>query len=406
MGYSGADIYRRMNAVPNTTETLDAAQVTAHQLMVRHERIADRIARIQDGIHGYWEGDAAERANTGMIPILNASKQAASDLGIGKNSMYEQNSAFHEVRGRLEPLEDDFPPISFGSFPWESSARDTTAEWVRKNQNNIQQYEVYASSSEANGTNLAREYPVLDPAVGGMAVGSAPTSGQVGEPSDSGPAVRVPDRDAGPVSAPRPDSPRGGGSWTPPPPEHTPEPQPRLPVAKDTEPSQHPDDSTNASRFTPPPTGSPDSTAYRPPASGTAPPGGPGQGGTGFGPVGSGGATGFGPRGSGGYGGSGGARGFGPGTGGQPAPGRGTGAVPPGGSNPAGSARGPGQAGAPGRPGAMGAPMGAGAGRGKGGEDEEHQRKTKVPGEDPDEVFGGLPEGTKTVPPTIGDTNK
>jgi hypothetical protein len=49
----------------------------------------------------------------------------------------------------------------------------------------------------------------------------------------------------------------------------------------------------------------------------------------------------------------------------------------------------------------MGGPMGGGGRGGQSGEDEEHQRKITVPGDDPDSIFGGQYE--RTTPPVIGE---
>lgn len=48
----------------------------------------------------------------------------------------------------------------------------------------------------------------------------------------------------------------------------------------------------------------------------------------------------------------------------------------------------------------MGAP---GGGKGGGGDEEEHERKFVLPTSDPDDIFGGIPEGSIVVPPVIGE---
>jgi hypothetical protein len=47
----------------------------------------------------------------------------------------------------------------------------------------------------------------------------------------------------------------------------------------------------------------------------------------------------------------------------------------------------------------MGGPLGRGGDK---EEDEEHKRLDILQEPDPDELFGGFPDGMKPVPPTIG----
>ncbi|SEB30063.1 hypothetical protein SAMN04489727_0257 [Amycolatopsis tolypomycina] len=130
--------------------------------------------------------------------------------------------------------------------------------------------------------------------------------------------------------------------------------------------------------------------------------GGPGVTGR-IGTPGTGGEPGSGRRGTGGE--PGGGRG-GTGSGSRPGGGRGGSGSEPGGRSGAGrfgepGAARPGLAGAAGKPGAgaMGAPVGRGSEK---EEDKEHKRLDILQEPDPDELFGGFPDGMKPVPPTIG----
>jgi hypothetical protein len=60
-----------------------------------------------------------------------------------------------------------------------------------------------------------------------------------------------------------------------------------------------------------------------------------------------------------------------------------------------------GVAGASGKPG-VGGGMAGPMGRGQKEEDKEHKRLEVLQEPDPDELFGGFPDGMKPVPPTIG----
>jgi len=47
--------------------------------------------------------------------------------------------------------------------------------------------------------------------------------------------------------------------------------------------------------------------------------------------------------------------------------------------------------------------MGAPGASGGQGSDDEHERKFTITPDDPDDVFGGIPDGTTVAPPVIGE---
>lgn len=418
MAYTGAEIFMKMNSNCNTTQRLDAAQLASHRLEVVHREMADSLSNGQKSLNKFWKGDGAETASSGLTPLITTSTETADRLKNVRESMYEQNSAFHETRGALRPVSTERPDDS-GLFDYTSigasDAEKAAADWDTDTRHNIAQYDGYDRLTQANRGKVTVEYAPVDPSSGAGNVTTAQSAGSVSQPGGSGPYAGSGNGYNAPTSA----SGYSGGTGAPlapPPPVNSPPPAPpppqnQVPPAANWRPPQFGGTAPSQANPNQPPT----NPGYRPPNSGYGNPGpryNPGQGGfgpmggSGFGPTGSGGGSGgFGPRGStgGGYGG-GGARGFGP-TGGSPAPqpgmGRGTAAVPPGAENTPGRGGAPGSSGsAGGRGGAMGAPMGGGRG-GRGGEDEEHERKITVPGDDPDSVFGGHYE--RTTPPVIGE---
>ncbi|SFP82847.1 hypothetical protein SAMN05421810_103539 [Amycolatopsis arida] len=420
MAYSGAEIFWLMNANAATTEKLDAAQQASHRLEVTHQQMAVTLGRGQMELLQFWKGGGAESASAGLVPLIETSVDAAAKLQAARESMYEQNSAFHETRGALRPLETERPQFDFNDVVLGNPVEVAT-RWVADNQNNIARYEAYSAATEANRSRLAFDYQPAGLAPGGSVDTTTPAS-SVDHPGGTSPNVRGGSAYDGPTTT---SGYRGGtgGAVAPPPQVNAPAPtpQPQAPAATWTSPTRQPGDATAPSRTAPPPRTPGGGTGYRPPpGQGGTPPPRPNPGfGPGYGPTGGGTGTSPGPR-TGGYGPTGGApraggggygaapgRGFGPiggnpgAPGAPPAPGRGSGVGMPG---EPGAAR-PGAAGAPGATGRGGAPMGApmgaaGGGRGKGAEDEEHQRKIQVPGEDPEQVFRG--QLGKTTPPTIG----
>lgn len=401
-GYTGAEVYRRMNAFPQNAALLEEAYQAATKLQSAHTELADRLARIQGKMDGKWSGEASAKAQAGLNPLIQTSHQASEDLNRSAQSMSGQNSAFHDTKARLVPLATTRPStddlasyLPFGASDSEKAA----AQWDTDDRTNKQAYGTYYAITDSNRNAAAKEYPVLNAAPAGIAVGTAPAPPPVtGFNGVSGTGSgRKGIGASGGHHAGGPSAPSGAPTPGPSSPESV-----TAPGSHDiTQPGGRPSDSTTTSGYTPP----------KPPVS-TAPGFGTGLLPT-FGPVGTGGDTshggGIGSLGGGvpGSRGPGGLTGGAPGTGagaGQPlGGGRGSGVGMPGET---GTAR-PGGIGSPaGAAGAKGVPgmggMAPGAGKGKASEDEEHQRKVTLPDQDADELFGGTPDGMKPVPPTIG----
>lgn len=432
MAYTGQQIFALMNGNCNTTTRMDSAQVAAASLTGTHHEIVSELSEIQAVMSGAWEGGAAAQANAGMNPFIDTSNVAAGHLDSAGSNLHAQNSVFHDVRGKLQPVGGDrpddtglFDTLSIGA----SDAEKDAAKWDAANKNNIEQYGVYSNGSTANGSGMvAQHYPPITPELGtaGLTQPTAPSAvdaagGQVSTvhgpgsgvvsgpgggsppPAGAGPGLQYPG-----VNGPATPRPAATGPTTPaaaaPPVQDVTRPAAYLPGAG---------------------TGSgPDGSGVGRPAHSA---GGSGAGLVpgGFGPAGPGGQSSNGPAGragtnvapgtgtgtgSGLAGGrvAGGGIGSGPGSGvGGPGPGagltpgKGVGVGVPGTTGAGGAgAAGSGAAGPRGGAGMGGMAPAGGAGRGKGGEDEEHQAKITIPGDDPDELFGGTPG--RTTPPVIG----
>ncbi len=424
-GYTGADVYARMHRYGGNTASLDSGQQAAEALKSAHEELVTRIARLQGKMDASWEGDAAGKAKAGLTPLLETSQQASEDLGRSAQSLTAQNGGFHSTLNKLTPMDANRPDTNdlasyspFGASDSEKSA----ARWDDADRNNKEAYGSYVATTNGNRNSSAKDYPVLNAAPAGIAVGSAPsvggTSGPTGGTGSSG-GYSGGFHGGGHTSDP------SGGYASSPSGGHTSSPSGSIlgssPVSSSVPPpatgSAHLPGSGNASAEH---ASAPDSTTtagYTPKApvsdapgfgSGRLPTFGPATSGTdstgggfglptgGFGAPGGSGESSIGGRaGSGGnagsrIGGSGPQLGTGAGTGtGTPASGQ--------------SAARPGTVGGTGAKGSPGVGgMGAGAGKGKGTEDEEHQRKVTYLDDDVDELFGGYPDGMRPTPPTIG----
>ncbi|WP_103350647.1 hypothetical protein [Amycolatopsis sp. CA-128772] len=413
---------------------------TAEEMAAKHVEARDMMARLQSAMSEAWTGNAAGQAQAGAGPLLAASEVSAVHLSAAREALVTQGSDYADLKNKVGDGPGPQPGEDFLSrhLPMLTNKDEEIAGWNAKAQEVVQHYGTYFGQSGDNTAGLPSDYGDLTLPAGGADIEHA------GKP----PAVTPPgghdDRTAGtrqvqPVDHRETPIPGQDISW-----------QQQRPGATDphtttgsTGPGQN--DTTHTSGLSPvASTGdSPNRPGYpslpgggfgRDGGSGdinarlgTGVPGLPGTGGPGTGGpgrVGSGGEPGGGrtgtgpgsPRGGGGEPG-GGRTGTGPGSprGGVGEPGGGrTGTGPgsprsgvgePGGRSGTGRFGEPGMSragvtGAAGKPGAGG--LGGPLGRGEKEEDKEHKRLDILQEPDPDELFGGFPDGMKPVPPTIG----
>ncbi|WP_051165695.1 hypothetical protein [Amycolatopsis orientalis] len=411
-GYTGADVYARMHRYGGNTASLDSGQQAADALKSAHETLITRISRLQGKMDASWEGDAAGKARAGLTPLLETSRQASEDLGRSAQSLTEQNSGFHGTLNKLTQMDASRPDTndlaSYSPFG-ASDSEKAAARWDDADKNNKEAYGAYVATTDGNRNASAKDYPVLNAAPAGVAVGSAPGDGGTsGPPGGTGGTGGTTGMTGGSGSlhggySPSAGGPGSAGSSVPSPGSSS----SHLPGAGNS-PAQHAPapDSTTAAGYIPkapvsdaPGFGTGMLPTFGPNSSGTdSTVGGLGLPSGGFSTPGGSGESGSGGRS--GSGGSAGARLGAGGSGQQLGAGAGTGTGTPTGGQ---SAARPGAVGGTGAKGSAGAGgMGAGAGKGKGTEDEEHQRKVTYLDDDVDELFGGYPDGMRPTPPTIG----
>ena len=163
MAYSAAEIFMKMNSNCNTTQRLDEAQQASHRLEVVHREMAESLSTGQKTLSNFWKGNAAESATAGLNPLIKTSTETAERLEGVRESMYEQNSAFHETRGSLRPVSTDRPDDS-GLFDYmsigASDAEKAAAEWDTNSRHNIAQYDAYSRITETNRPRVAVEFAV------------------------------------------------------------------------------------------------------------------------------------------------------------------------------------------------------------------------------------------------------
>lgn len=428
-GMNGADIYWAMHANPSGAGSLWEARNSSHRLEVAHLELAKWLGEARDAVDTAWKGAGADGAKAAFTPLIEASEQAAEGMNRARYSMNDQGHLFVNKRENLQHMSKTRPDDSNGIIDLISiTATDeeiATAAWDSANKHNIQVYEEYRQGTQPNQSQLKLDYQPPQVKPGGSVTEVAEVSGVSSSPGD----VSVPNTGGGYSGIPAPT----GGSYSapagynPPPMQRSTAPPPTTPPPS--APPQQPAQQAPAANWQPGDNGSTSSAGYMPPSGGGFGPGyGPSGGypSGGFGPSGSS-SYGSGGYGSGGYGsggyGSGGYSGGSFGPRGSSSGGYGSGGFGPRGSSagtPTGSGRSTGAAPAPGSsaaPRSYGAPssssssssttgrapMMGGGGRGQGDGDEEHERKFVLPNDDPDSIFGGVPEGVTVVPPVIGE---
>ncbi|MEV7091768.1 hypothetical protein AB0M80_02895 [Amycolatopsis sp. NPDC051045] len=384
--------------------SLFASSELAQQMATKHIEARDMMTRLQSAMSEAWSGNAAAQAQAGAGPLLAASEVSAVHLAAAQSSLMTQGSDYADLRNKVGDGPGPQPQEDFLSrhLPMLTHKDEEVAGWNAKAREVVQHYGTYNSQSNDNTAALPRDYGELTLPAGGADI----------EHAEKPPAVTPPggrdDHRAGtdrttPVEHRGTDVSGQDTSWQ----QQRPSADTHTTTGQDTAgqptvPGQ--DDATHTTGLSP--------VAHVGPGDGTNRPGpiGPSLPGGGFGRDGGSGdinaRLGPGVPAIGGPGGTG--RIGTPGTVNETGGARGgrvTGSEP-GGRSGAGRFGEPGVArtgptGASGKPGAgaMGGPMGRGREK---DEDKEHKRLDILQEPDPDELFGGFPDGMKPVPPTIG----
>lgn len=411
--------------------SLFASGELAQQLAAKHVEARDMMARLQSAMSEAWAGDAAGQAQAGAGPPLAASEVSAVHLAAAQSSLMNQGSDYADLRNKVGSGPGPRPEEDFLSrhLPMLTHKDEEIAGWNAKAQEVVQHYGTYHGQSNDNASTLPRDYGELTLPSGGADVEHAEagdhrvgagrvtaverrglgqdtyweqertttTSGQDTSGEQQRPGVgtitssdwdtsRQPDRDTsgpGDVTQTSGLSAVGGGGTVRPG-------------------SVGPGLSGGGFAW---------AGDVGPGLSATDDPGGAGRSGGagGFGPAGEPGAAGEGWRS--GSGATGETSGSGAARGGRS--GSGSANEPRGGRGEAGGRSGSGRLGQPGIPrpggatgvsgkpgiGSIGGPLVRGGDK---DEDEEHQRLEILQEPDPDELFGGFPDGMKPVSPTIG----
>ncbi|RSM50163.1 hypothetical protein DMA12_02625 [Amycolatopsis balhimycina DSM 5908] len=388
-------------------DSLFASSELAQQMAAKHVEARDMMTRLQSAMSEAWSGDAAAQAQAGAGPLLAASEVSAVHLAAAQNSLMTQGADYADLRNKVGDGPGPQPQEDFLSrtFPMLTDKDEQVAGWNAKAQEVVQHYGTYSGQSGDNAAGLPQDYGELTLPAGGADIEHAekpaavtPPAGRDDRRTDTtGRTTQVEHRDTdvpGQQQRQRTDTPS----------TNTPSTNTNVPGQQ--RPGIGQDDTTRTTGLTP--------VAHTDPGDGTTRPrplnpgfgrdGGSGDINARLGPnvpvI-------DGPGGTGRFGTPGGEPGGGrsgsdPGRGGA---GSGRGSEPGGRSGVGrfgepGVAR-PGAAGAAGKPGAgaMGGPLGRG---GEKEEDKEHKRLDILQELDPDELFGGFPDGMKPVPPTIG----
>jgi hypothetical protein len=405
-------------------ESLYASSDLAQQMAAKHVEARDMMTRLQSAMSEAWSGDAAAQAQAGAGPLLAASEVSAVHLSAAQNALITQGSDFADLRNKVGDGPGPQPQEDFLSrhLPVLTHKDEEIAGWNAKAQEVVQHYGTYAGQSGENAAGLPQDYGDLTLPAGGADI----------EHAEKPPVVTPPggrdDHRAGTDRATQVER-RGTDVfgqdtfWDQQRPSSTVSGQDTVgqdtagqdTTGQDTAGQQRPSTDTPAGTTVPGQgtSGHDDATqttgltpvAHAGHGDGTTRPS-PSLPGGGFGRDGGSGDINArlgagvpaidGPVGAGRVG--------TPGTGSETGGGRG--GREPGGRSGTGRFGEPGGA-RPGLPGASGKPGSGGIGgpAGRGGqkeEDKEHKRPGFLQEPDPDDLFGGFPDGMKPVPPTIG----
>nr|AXL06373.1 hypothetical protein [uncultured bacterium] len=388
-------------------ESLFESSEAAQQMAAKHLEARDMMSRLQSAMSEAWSGNAAAQAQAGAGPLLAASEVSAVHLAAAQNSLMTQGADYADLRNKVGDGPGPQPQEDFLSrhLPMLTHKDEEIAGWNAKAQEVVQHYGTYHGQSTDNTAGLPRDYGDLTLPAGGADI----------EHAEKPPAVTPPggrdDHRAGtdrtlPVEHRGTDVSGQDTFWQ----QQRPSVETPTTSGQDTPGQQRPatvpgqDDTTRTTGLAPVAHGE-GTTPPGPINSGFGRDGGSGDINARLGP---GVPTIGGPSGPSGPSGPGGTGGPGrigtPGTGSETGGGRG--GSEPGGRSGAGRLGEPGAA-RQGSPGASGKPGAGGVGGplGRGGhkeEDKEHKRLDILQEPDPDELFGGFPDGMKPVPPTIG----
>jgi len=393
-------------------DSLFESSQLSQQLAAKHVEARDMMTRLQSAMAEAWSGDAAAQAQAGAGPLLAASEVSAVHLGAAQSSLMTQGADYADLRNKVGDGPGPQPQDDFLSrnLPVLTHKDEEIAGWNAKAQEVVQHYGTYNGQSSDNTAGLPQDYGDLTLPSGGADIEHAEKPPAVTPPGGRDDHLTGTDRTTQ-VERRGTDVPGQDTSWQ----QQRPSTDTGTTSGQDIPGQQRPgtstgqDDTTRTSGLAP--------VAHTNPGDGTTRPGpiNPGfgrDGGSGdintrLGPgvpaINGPGETGrIGTPGTGSERGGAGSGRSGAGTGSEPGGGR----SGPGGRSGAGrfgepGVVRPGATGASGKPGAGGIGGPVGRGREK-EEDKEHKRLDILQEPDPDELFGGFPDGMKPVPPTIG----
>ncbi len=364
---------------------------TASKLADNHRDLSTKVLAFAGKFESAWTGHASDAAQARMKKLSVALTVTSDTLGNNSGNVSGVASHFDSTKDSITPLPEKPPEKSFldSALPWNTDTENAVSDYNQASKRNAEVYNVYATSTRAQGQQLTGDYGTLGEFdAGDVTIAPGPATppdakrGSVkgfGTDRDTEPGTVAPPSSGPPPATPGPSTSAGPGG-------HAVTPSPVQ------NPAAH--DETTTSGWTPPTT----NTGPSGPGPGIPPVGVPGGIDT----------RAANPYIGGGWN-PGAVPGSGPGTGGKVSGGSGPGSGVPGSGPGAGRQTGMrgmtgepavGGAGSPragsrigGTPGVM-PPAGA---RGKGEEDSEHQRKYV---QDSDALF--TEEGDKLVDPETG----
>lgn len=197
--YSGQQIYEMFKA--GRIEPLEFAHQFVRQLAVEFEDEASALQEAQGQMMTYWEGDSADAAGKGIMPLIQAHMDSAPLIEESSQSISTQSNVYSDSQRRVIPVPSEPEKPS----PWAVGAsmivpgigdpvgsyRDGMAAHNEANATNVRVMEQYSGVTSDTSRSLPDDYGVIEDDGAAIFIGTRASSAII-EPTTMSPNVNSP----------------------------------------------------------------------------------------------------------------------------------------------------------------------------------------------------------------------
>ncbi|MPY97803.1 MAG: PPE domain-containing protein [Actinophytocola sp.] len=195
---SGAEIYRMFQS--GQIEPLRFAFEIVEQLSKEFEVEAKELGAAHKQMMEYWEGDSADAAGKGVMPLIEAHAQNAPLIENASSSMTAQAESFSKSKNSVVPVPDEpAEPSTFAKFAGTiapgtgygdavQSYRDGMAAHEQANANNVRVMGQYTASTDGTRSALPSDFGVIEDD-GAVINVETRASNAVASPTAAGPSL-------------------------------------------------------------------------------------------------------------------------------------------------------------------------------------------------------------------------